>query len=666
MTNPAGRPRPARRRVALALLALATALGAPAGAAASPGAQIDLADVGDRAIHLASTFTSESLVVTNTSTAGEGIAAIAIDLADGPAMFPDLVFDPAGGAGDTQGKGVTLDSVTGIVVLANPPAYRTPVGAGYASVIVTFPVDEADVDAFGDFAPGSAARFSFDVDPTSIQGTPPDPVPAAAPVSGAELHGATVAVTFSDGSILAGDLVLTPGTDNSSHLTLAPAPPLARPTLARAGGRAAPAVTFDPSQEITVTGPAGASGVMVVAEGHLNVVDAPGGGTDLDPFEANTVAAIAEVPFTIGADGTASVEVTLSDTPGQLPLLPLESGINHLTAHLVDHARTGLVSDPLVLRLDPDAERVPPAVAVVFPADRATGVPLDEHPRITFSEPMDPGTVTGAIHLTGPGGPVPVTVVSGGEATEFTIVPDAPLGRDGSYTAIVQSVRVRRGREPDRAVGGVDLLDDAGETAGPRRSGLRAHADAMPPRAGVRDRAGLRDRARPAHVGARADPALGRAAADGSAHRAGGTAAGGGDRGLAGRRDPGRRPVRQRDRTGRVRRHRIRRRHPGDGRRRRAQAARRRAGAGRAGAHGPDRRAAPGEPAHRPGRAPSGRRPDGAARRRPDRRRRVRRRHRPGPALDRARGGDGHLGRPGAGDRHDRGRAPPARRAERR
>ncbi len=438
VSSTARTPRPARRRAALALLALGAALGAPGAGAAAPGALIELADVGDRAIHLASTFTSESLVVTNTSTAGEAIAAIEIDLADGPAMFPDLVFDPAGTGGDTQGKGVTLDSVTGIVVLAAPPGYGNPAAGGFASATITFPVDEEPGDAFGDFEAGSVARFSFDVDPTSIQGTPPEPVPAAAPVSGAELHGATVTVTFADGTILSGDLALTPGTANSSRLVLAPETPLAEPALARGAFRGAPAITFDPSQEIVVSGPPGAGGVLVVAEGHLNVVDAPGGGFDLDPFEANTAAAIAEVPFTIGPAGTVSVMATLSDTPGQLPLLPLRSGVNFLTAHLVDGPRTGPVSDPLVLQLDADAERIPPTVAFVFPAQGAS-VPVDARPSVVFSEPMDPGTVAapGVVTLTGPEGPVPLTLVAGDEAAEFTIVPGAPLSPGGAYTLTV-------------------------------------------------------------------------------------------------------------------------------------------------------------------------------------------------------------------------------------
>ena len=442
MSSTARTVRPARRRGFLALLATGAALAASGAAAAAPGAVVELADVGDRPIHLASTFTSESLVVTNTSTAGETIAAIAIDLAGGPAMFPDLVFDPAGTGGDTQGKDLTLDSAAGTVAFAAPPAYGTPVGGGFASVTATFPVDVMPNDAPGDFDAGAVARFSFDVDPTSIQGTPPDPVPAAAPVSGAELHGATVAVTFSDGTTLTGDLALTPGTENSSRLGLAPGAALAEPALARAGGRSAPAVTFDPSQEIVVSGPPGATGVLVVAEGHLNVVDAPAGGFDLEPFEANTAASIAEVPFTIGPGGTASVVVALTDTPGQLPLLPLEGGINSVTAYTIDGARTGPVSDPLVLRLDPDAERIPPTVASVFPADGATGVPRGVLPRVTFSEPMDPGTMTrpGAVAVTGPRGPVATTVVAGEEATDFTVVPAEPLSGDGgTYTVSVAS-----------------------------------------------------------------------------------------------------------------------------------------------------------------------------------------------------------------------------------
>ena len=110
-------------------------------------------------------------------------------------------------------------------------------------------------------------------------------------------------VTFSDGSEFASDLSVIPGSDVDSQAVLGQGAPPA-PAIARAAGASSPAVVTSAAQTVVVSGPIGATGRVLVAEGRLDVSDVPGGGVDLDAFEANTVARITQIPFTIGAGGT--------------------------------------------------------------------------------------------------------------------------------------------------------------------------------------------------------------------------------------------------------------------------------------------------------------------------------------------------------------------------
>ena len=293
-----------------------------------------------RDIDTASTFTEGTMRIENTSAGDLSITGARLDLGAGPAVFPDLVFDPDDGtpAGDTDSKSFTVDPGTSPGVSATG-AYSDPNGLGF---------EVLDLDVSG-LDPGDALEFSADIDPTSIQGGPGSLV--SGKVSGAELHGATLAITFADGTVRTSDLTLEPGSDTDSRVVLRAGIPVA-PILARAGGAPTPATVSQAAQTVVVSGPAGAEGVVLVVEGRLEVDGAPGGGTDLDPFEANTATSFSEVPFTIGAGGTVEVPVALTATP---TATATAVGRNHVTAHLVDDGDSGAVSDPLVLELDPRA-----------------------------------------------------------------------------------------------------------------------------------------------------------------------------------------------------------------------------------------------------------------------------------------------------------------------
>ena len=381
------------------VLAAGLALGLAPAALAVPSATFELADPPGRPIGLAETVDPGSLVVANTSTAGERIVAFTIVLTEpalpaglicgngidrcyGSAVFPGLLLDPAGGAGDAAGRPLTLDGAVGSLALDGPPEYGRPAGEGFGSMTATFPLDVADRA----FDPGERARFSFDVDPSSIRGLAADPPLPAAAVSGAKLHGATVSATFSDGTTLANDLSLTPGSVTGARATLAPGlrGRLPEPGIARGGGARARAVTGIAQQTVVVSADRpGTRGTLVRVEGHRQATEASGAG------EADTAVSITEIPFTIGPDGTATVPVTLTNTPAAGPPAPRVTGVNYLTAHLHDGAAAGPVSAPLVLRLDPTVDSEPPRVISVWPADGQEDVPLEPDIEIVFSEEID-------------------------------------------------------------------------------------------------------------------------------------------------------------------------------------------------------------------------------------------------------------------------------------
>ncbi len=135
-------------------------------------------------------------IIENTSPVGSNqeITSVTFDLST--AVYPNMVFDPAGTAGDALGGGLEAVSgavVTGFMVPANDEVdpFSDPRGNGG--------FDRATVN-FNDFEPGESFEFKVDVDPTSIEGGSTEGNAGA--VSGLELLGATVTVTFNGNNTL--------------------------------------------------------------------------------------------------------------------------------------------------------------------------------------------------------------------------------------------------------------------------------------------------------------------------------------------------------------------------------------------------------------------------------------------------------------------------------
>ena len=283
-----------------------------------------------------STFTAGTFQLTNNSDS-QDIVSITLDLRN--AIFPDLVFDPNGEAGDSTARGFQFDSQNdagNTIAIANFPfanaaaPFSSPHDGGY---------DVLTID-FDSFKPGQTLRFSTDVDPTSIKGSN-DPGPNdSGSISGLELVGATITVKFADDTELTGQVYRTPESDSGSEVVLIPAI-TAAPEISAVGFDAA-ATVGDANQTIRVEGNAGAQVSLLILEGAFYTE--ANGGFDADPFEANTAIALNEITATIGANGSVDVPVNLTRTDA-------DGGLNYIVAKYQDG--NSLVSDRLILEYVP-------------------------------------------------------------------------------------------------------------------------------------------------------------------------------------------------------------------------------------------------------------------------------------------------------------------------
>jgi hypothetical protein len=299
----------------------------PAGSGAPPSTTVETGSAGINS----STFNPGSFRIRNNSTAAQQIASVRFDL--GSSVLPDLVFDPNGTAGDTLGKGFTVDSNPGVGTIGH--RFSAAHDSGFDVLRATFT----------DFGPGETLTFSTDVDPTSIRGvTAPGPSEAGS-VSGLELTGAAVTVTYEDGTSETGRLFRTAGSTGQSEVRL-DGVGQATPAIAVVGHPTLPVAVPGAAQTIRVSGPSGAAVRLLSLESALFTAGLPGGGFDLDPFEANSVIGVGEQSATIGSGGTVDIPVTLLSTIAG-------GGNNRFVAAVTSGGSAGPTSNVAVLQLAP-------------------------------------------------------------------------------------------------------------------------------------------------------------------------------------------------------------------------------------------------------------------------------------------------------------------------
>ncbi|RMB24964.1 ASPM-SPD-2-Hydin domain-containing protein [Haloplanus aerogenes] len=304
----------------------------------------------------ATTYGQGSYQVTNTDE--KNITAVSFDLSS--ASYPDMVFDPAGTAGDPTGEGLNIVSDGGTNILTQP-------GTGDAFSQPHNGVNDSDgydvmTVEFGDFNTGETATFWADNDPTSIKGATVGSQEAG-PVSGLELAGSTVTVTYEDGTTQTTQL-MGDGSAGGSTANVT-ADEASAPTIGAQGvtldsgvldARHSAATVTSASQTITVTGQPGETVTLVRAEGELtltNVPDADGDGEpgyDIEAYEANDAEDVEYYTATLDANGEATIPVTLTNTTSDGDN---NAGLNYFTAVQGEpNADAGLTSNVVVLELE--------------------------------------------------------------------------------------------------------------------------------------------------------------------------------------------------------------------------------------------------------------------------------------------------------------------------
>lgn len=278
---------------------------------------------------LSSTFEPHSFVLTNPAGNTQRVVQVAIDLST--AAFMDMVYDPNGVAGDLTAKNLEVNSGGSLVgFLAH--GFAGPHHDGYDQIIL----------AFAHFDPGETFTFSIDVDPTSIRGVEaPGPYETGS-VSGLELVGATVTVTFADDTILSGQTFRLPHSlGGSMAIVRSNLPPAPQVQVVGVVGNTA--VVTDPHQTLQIeTSSRGLVRVLVI-EGGLFTAGVPGGGFDLDPFEANTALTAYEYEYFSGGTIQLPIQLSRSHPNGGLNIIVV------VQENLFDYK--GAVTAPIILEL---------------------------------------------------------------------------------------------------------------------------------------------------------------------------------------------------------------------------------------------------------------------------------------------------------------------------
>ncbi|RYD63501.1 MAG: hypothetical protein EOP83_12015, partial [Verrucomicrobiaceae bacterium] len=206
-----------------------------------------------------------------------------------------------------------------------------------------------------DFVSGSLLKFSSDIDPLSIKMTP-TPVMGPGPfesgsISGMEIIGSTVTVTFDDGTVRKSRLAGLPGTSNANKgsMSILATSQLPTPAISVAGHASPFTTTTQPT--VRIVGTPGAIAKVGVFRSALRLDDGtltvPG--YQIDPFETNRVEAFDFSDTIIGANGYV-------DLPLSLNYDEVLGGIHMVTAFVADGSgNRSATSNVLTIEYDPTA-----------------------------------------------------------------------------------------------------------------------------------------------------------------------------------------------------------------------------------------------------------------------------------------------------------------------
>jgi chitodextrinase len=297
-----------------------------------------------------STNTTGSFKLENLSTAGEKITSLKIDVST--ALLPDVVFDPDHTAGDHDGKAFEVDSFTG----TGTPTHSFEAPKNGVDGDEGYQVIHVDCAGGVVFGPGDLLTFSSDTDPTSIRGVQgPGPFHSGS-ISGLELIGVTVTVTFDDGTVRKTRLGGMPGTPdvNKGSTGLLSSDRLPTPSISVAGQSSPFTTATQPT--VRIAGTPGSAVKLGVFRSALRLDDGviSTTGYDLDPYETNRVESYSYIDETIGTAGFVDVPLSLSHDEEI-------GGIHLVTAFIADASGRSATSNVLTIDYDPTSS---PATAL--------------------------------------------------------------------------------------------------------------------------------------------------------------------------------------------------------------------------------------------------------------------------------------------------------------
>ncbi len=287
-----------------------------------------------------STYAANSFRIYNDSDAGGLISSVVLDLST--SAMTEMVFDPFGSAGDPVGKNFTVDTdlSTGYQNYQWGALYGN---GGYQKITVNF----------NDFGPGEWFGFSADIDPTSSEGLPQPGPNHSATISGLELMGATVTVTFSTGEVYSTRLF----SDGSlagirGKVKANPAPAL---QLAIQGASSPATITTveEVSQQTLVVTGGTPFATFALFEGEAAFYETAPGAQNQMPFEINAIRNLRRVSsLSLDASGSAVINVMPMKTHA-------EGGYNYYLVAQHDSILFGAASNPVMIRYNPtgDAQR---------------------------------------------------------------------------------------------------------------------------------------------------------------------------------------------------------------------------------------------------------------------------------------------------------------------
>ncbi len=286
-----------------------------------------------------SVYDPQSYLIENLFTGSTQITGLSLDIAN--ALFQGLVFDPVtgGSSGNDLGKAFTVDLNQGGITVTH--SYSKPYDGEIGQVLSL---------SLGSFNPGDKLAFSADIDPSRLVASDPSAGPQGK-MSGLELTGSLVTVTYADGSTHSGE-IFGDGTQSGGLLLLA-GNLLAAPSIVVQGTTAGTGTLNDNDATISIAGgPANGTVRLQIVRAVYDLFEPA-----LNQFEANRATNVNYVDVALNASGAATTTVDLTFGGTVQP----SGGVFHVVGAAVgtQGAPTSLVSDVTRVTLNipaPDAD----------------------------------------------------------------------------------------------------------------------------------------------------------------------------------------------------------------------------------------------------------------------------------------------------------------------